>query len=155
MLTFNSSLDRLRPLVPIALRLALGVIFFWHGIDKFDAGISNVEGAFDGWGVPAPGLTAPLTAIVEIVAGAALILGVVTRLAAGSLALVMGGSLLFVKLEEGLIGSAELDLALLAGLIALVAVGPGPWSVDGQAGLDAVTDTATDRAERDRVTVAG
>ena len=155
MLTVNTSLDRLRPLVPIALRLALGVITLWHGIDKFDVGISNVEGAFDGWGVPAPGITAPLTAIVESVAGAALVVGVVTRLAAASLGLVMVGSLLFVKLGEGLIGSAELDLALLAGQIALVAIGPGPWSVDGQAGIDAAEGAATGRADRDRVTVAG
>ncbi|MDJ0770081.1 MAG: DoxX family protein [Ilumatobacter sp.] len=129
-------LDRLRPAAPLMLRLALGVIFFWHGVDKFDTGISNVEGAFDGWGVPVPGLAAPLTAVTEIIAGAMLIIGLATRLAASALAAVMVGSLLFVKLEDGLLGAAELDLALLAGLLALVVTGPGWLSVDEQVGLE-------------------
>lgn len=132
----NQSFDRLRPFVPLVLRVTIGIIFFWHGVDKFDVGISNVEGAFDGWGVPAPGLTAPLTAVIEIVAGAALILGLGTRLAAALLALVMAGSLIFVKLEEGLLGAAELDLALLVGLLAIVAYGPGPIAADQQLGVE-------------------
>ncbi len=141
MQSLNAAGDRLRPLVPVILRLTLGVIFFWHGIDKFDTGLSNVENAFDGWGIPAPGVTAPLSAVVEIVAGAALILGLATRAAAASLAGLIAGALVFVKLEDGLLGSAELDLALLAGLVSLIALGPGRFSADHQIGLDAPSDT--------------
>lgn len=140
MQSINAAGDRLRPLVPVILRLTLGVIFFWHGVDKFDTGLSNVENAFDGWGIPAPGVTAPFSAVLEIVAGAALILGLATRAAAASLAGLIVGALVFVKLEDGLLGSAELDLALLAGLVSLVALGPGRLSVDHQVGLDTTTD---------------
>ena len=148
MQSLNTAGDRLRPLVPIILRLTLGVIFFWHGVDKFRTGLGNVENAFDGWGIPAPGLTAPFSAVLEIVAGAALILGLATRAAAASLAGLIVGALVFVKLEDGLLGSAELDLALLAGLVSLVALGPGRLSADHQLGLDADTTTRFDADAR-------
>ncbi|MEJ7801540.1 MAG: DoxX family protein [Ilumatobacter sp.] len=135
-------LDRLRPAAPLVIRVTVGIIFLWHGINKFrGAGISGVEGAFDMWGVPAPSVTAPLTAVIEIVGGTALIIGLLTRVAAGLLAIVIVGALLFVTIELGLISSepkpgAELDLALLAGLIAVMLLGPGPVSVDELAGID-------------------
>jgi len=133
--------NRLRPFAPVVIRVLVGVIFLWHGIDKFRGGISNVEGAFDMWGVPAPGLTAPLTAILEVVGGAALIIGLLTRVFAALLSIVMIGALLFVTFELGLISGepktgAELELALLAGLVALMLLGRGPLSVDDQVGLD-------------------
>jgi hypothetical protein len=77
-----STLNRIRPAAPLVLRVVIGALFVWHGIDKFDAGLTMVEGMFRTWGVPAPGFTAPLTAVLEIIAGAALIVGLLTRLAA-------------------------------------------------------------------------
>lgn len=145
-----STLDRFRPAAPLVLRVVLGGLFLWHGIDKFDTGISMVEGAFEGWGVPAPGLTAPLTAIVEVVAGAALVLGIGTRIAAALLSIVMIGAIIYVKQELGIISSqpmpgAELDLALLAGLVALIVIGPGRISLDQQ--LDIEPREASDPRE--------
>lgn len=142
-------LDRVRPATPLVLRIALGVVFVYHGYDKFDGGIDMVEEMFTMWGVPAPGLTAPLTAVVEIAAGLALLAGVVTRFAAGALGLVMVGALVYVKLDMGLISNepmpgAELDLALLAGLFTLVAMGAGRWSVDAMAGFDRSTTEMTE-----------
>jgi putative oxidoreductase len=141
MQSLSSSLNRFRFVGPIVLRVSLGIIFLWHGIDKFDAGISNVEGAFDSWGVPLPGLAAPFTAIVEIVAGVALIIGLGTRIAAALLGLIMIGAVIFVKAELGLISSepmpgTELDLALLAGLVTLFVTGPGRFSADEMIGLE-------------------
>jgi putative oxidoreductase len=142
--------DRLRPAVPLVLRVVLGGLFVYHGVDKFDGGIDMVEQMFDSWGVPAPGLAAPVTAVVEIVAGMALIVGLCTRVAASLLGIVMVGALLYVKADLGIISSepmpgAELDLGLLAGLLALVAFGPGSLSVDNVAGLDPTTAAADDR----------
>jgi putative oxidoreductase len=136
-----STLDRGRPAAPLVLRVVLGGLFIWHGIDKFDAGISMVEEMFTMWGVPAPGLAAPLVAIVEIVAGIALVLGIGTRIAAVLLSVVMIGALIYVKQDLGIISSgpmpgAELDLALLAGLIALVVLGPGRLSLDDRLGVE-------------------
>ena len=60
---------------------------------------------------------------------------------AALLSIVMIGALLFVTFELGLISGepktgAELELALLAGLVALMLLGRGPLSVDDQVGLD-------------------
>lgn len=149
--SITTHLDRLRPYAPVVIRVLLGAIFLWHGIDKFrGAGITGVKGAFDMWGVPVPELTAPLTAVLEIVGGATLILGFMTRLTAAVLSIIMIGALLFVTLELGLISGvpkpgAELDLALLAGLIAVLLLGPGPLSVDDQTGLEHADSLASIR----------
>jgi putative oxidoreductase len=136
-----STLNRGRPAAPLVLRVVIGGLFIWHGIDKFDAGISMVEEMFTMWGVPAPGLTAPLTAIIEIVAGIMLVLGLGTRVAAMALSVVMVGALIYVKQDLGIISSepmpgAELDLALLAGLVAIIVMGPGRLAVDPMIGLE-------------------
>ncbi|MFP4512171.1 MAG: DoxX family protein [Acidimicrobiales bacterium] len=135
------TLNRFHFLAPLVLRVVIGALFIWHGIDKFDAGISMIEDMFTMWGVPAPALTAPLVAVIEIVAGLALVLGVGTRIAAVLLGAVMVGSLLYVKLDLGLIADgpmpgAELDLSLLAGLVALVVLGPGRLSGDQMMGIE-------------------
>lgn len=136
-----STLNRGRSVAPLVLRVVIGGLFVWHGIDKFDGGISMVEEMFTMWGVPAPGLTAPLTAVVEIVAGLMLVIGVGTRIAAIALSGVSIGALIYVKQDLGIISSepmpgAELDLALLAGLIAVIVLGPGRFSVDHQFGIE-------------------
>lgn len=136
-----STLNRFNSAVPLVLRVVLGGLFVWHGFDKFDAGIDMVEGMFEMWGVPAPGLTAPLVALIEIVGGAMLLVGAGTRMAAGLLSVVMVGALIYVKADLGIISSvpmpgAELDLALLAGLVALLLGGPGRLSVDDKLGLE-------------------
>lgn len=141
-----ATLNRLRPAAPLVLRVVIGALFIWHGIDKFDGGIDMVEGAFSSWGVPAPALTAPLTAAIELLAGVALVLGIGTRIAAMLLSVVMIGALIYVKQDLGVISSepmpgAELDLALLAGLVALVVIGPGRVSIDEQVGLEPASTT--------------
>ena len=136
-----STLDRFHPVVPLVLRVVLGGLFVWHGIDKFDSGIDMVQQMFTMWGVPAPGLTAPLPAIIEIAAGTMLVFGVATRMAAMLLGLVMLGAIVYVKADLGIISSdpmpgAELDLSMLAGLVALIFLGPGPISVDDKIGME-------------------
>ena len=136
-----STLNRFHPAVPLELRVVLGGLFVWHGINKFDVGIDMIKNMFTMWGVPAPGLTAPLTAIIEIGAGTMLVFGVATRMVAMPLSVVMIGALIYVKQDLGIISSqpmpgAELDLVMLAGLIALVILGPGRISVDDKIGLE-------------------
>lgn len=143
-----STLNRFRPVVPLVLRVVLGGLFIWHGIDKFDAGISMVKDMYTMWGVPAPGLTAPLTAVIEIVGGAMLVFGLATRMVAMVLSIVMVGALLYVKRDLGIISTdpmpgAELDLAYLAGLVALMILGPGPISIDDKIGLEPAESIAT------------
>jgi len=121
--------------------VVIGSIFVLHGIDKFDVGISTIKGMYEMWGVIAPGFTAPLTAIIEIVAGAALILGVGTRIAAMLLSFLMIGALYYVKKDLGIISSqpmpgAELDVSILAALVAVLFTGPGRYSIDDKIGLE-------------------
>ena len=136
-----STLNRARPVAPLVLRVVIGGLYIWHGIDKFDVGMEMIEDMFTMWGVPAPGLTAPLTAGVEIVAGILLVLGLGTRIAAMALSVVSIGALIYVKQDLGIISSqpmpgAELDMALVDGRIAVMLLGPGPISLDHRLGIE-------------------
>lgn len=105
-----------------------------------------VEEGFRMLGVPAPALAAPVVAVTEIVAGVALIVGLLTRLAAAALGVILIGALIWAKdiltdngtgvLSGTPMPGYELDLAYLAGLAALVFIGPGPWSIDASLGLE-------------------
>ncbi|MTV26478.1 DoxX family protein [Nitriliruptoraceae bacterium ZYF776] len=122
-----------------------------HGWDKLQGGVDGfAEGALAGLGVPAPLVVAWLVTVVELGGGIALVLGVLTRLAAAANALVLVGAIALVKVDVGLIAEegagAELDLALLAGLVAVLLLGPGRPSVDHAVGVEeAVPELAARR----------
>lgn len=143
MFSINRQLGRFGVAAPVLLRLVIGALMAYHGFKKFDGGLGGVEEFFGMVDVPWPAVTAPLVAIVEVVGGLALIVGAATRLAALSLAGVLVGAILFVKADLGVIAApgpmpgAELDLALLAGLLAVVVLGPGKLSVDQAIGVEA------------------
>lgn len=115
------------------VRIITGVIFFAHGCQKFFVfGIAGATAAFGQMGIPAPSITAPLVAIVEVAAGLALILGVLTRLAALGLAINMLGAIFLVRLKGGFFGpnGAEYEIVLFVACVALVIAGAGTLSVD-------------------------
>lgn len=98
------------------LRVTLGVIFLIHGITKFQGGIENIVGWFESIGLP--GFMAYGVALIEIIGGMALIIGVATRFVSILFAILMIGATLKVKLSLGLLGNGqmagyELDLALM------------------------------------------
>lgn len=140
------ALRRAAPFAPVVIRVVVGVIMAAHGWQKLSDGVGGfAEGALAGLGVPAPLVVAWLVTIIELVGGIALIVGAVTRLAAIGNALVLIGAIALVKIDLGLIAEegagAELDLAILAGLVALVLLGPGRPSVDHALGLEDATPT--------------
>jgi putative oxidoreductase len=115
------------------LRVATGVIFAAHGAQKlFVYGVAGVTGAFQGMGIPFPGLTGPLTGLVEFLGGLALVFGLLTRLAGVGLAITMLGAIGFVHFAAGFFGPTgmEFPLALLAATAALAFIGGGRFSVD-------------------------
>ena len=91
--------DHLRPDHPAR---HLGFLFAAHGWQKFNEfTIAGTQAAFAKMGVPAAEVAAPVVAILELVGGVALILGVLTRVFAALLALDMLGALFLVHASAG------------------------------------------------------
>ncbi|MCS6935992.1 MAG: DoxX family protein [Candidatus Bipolaricaulota bacterium] len=119
----------------LPLRLAVGVIFAAHGWQKFANGLDRFAGFLSNLGIPLPEVFAFLVAFFELVGGIGLIVGLFTRYWSIPLAIIMIVAIFTVKLQAGLLGSGgrsgyELDLALLAGCLALLLTGPGPLSLE-------------------------
>ena len=121
------------------IRVVAGIIFIAHGKAKLDGGMQGTAGFFGSVGVPFPDLMAPFITALEIGGGLLLIIGLGTRIVALLFALEMIGTTLLVKTDLGLIAQqgagAELDLALLAGMLAVLFLGPGNLAVDNKIGL--------------------
>jgi putative oxidoreductase len=117
----------------LVLRLAVGVVFAYHGWLKIPD-VSGFAGFLDSLGVPAPDLMAYVVTYLEFVGGIALIVGLATRYVAALFAIEMVFTIVLVKLDVGLIATegvgAELDLLILAIALSLLLVGAGRWSVD-------------------------
>jgi putative oxidoreductase len=115
------------------LRIAVGIIFVAHGAQKlFGPGFAGVAHMFHGTGIPLPLPSAIIVIIVEFAGGIALVLGIVTRYAAGLLAIDMAVAILKVHLHNGLFankGGFEFPLTLLAACVMLVLAGPGSPAV--------------------------
>jgi len=111
------------------LRIVVGIIFVAHGAQKlFGPGFAGVAHMFHGIGIPLPMVSAAIVIIVEFAGGIALVLGIVTRYAAGLLAIDMAVAILKVHLHNGLFankGGFEFPLVLLAACIMLMLAGPG------------------------------
>lgn len=135
-------LDRYRNLGLLVARGIPGVIFLYHGYQKFDGGIDGVSGFLDSLGVPLPDVMAYVLTFGELIGGVLLILGLFTRLVALAFIVEMILAILLVRIDIGLIApmgqgtGAELDLGLIAALAAVATCGPGTLSVDRNMGLE-------------------
>jgi putative oxidoreductase len=134
MLLFRSPTPRQINLALAALRITIGTIFIAHGAQKvFNVGLGNVAGMFGHMGIPLAPFMGPFVAVLELFAGIALVLGLLTRLAALGLALDMLGAIRFVHFQSGffLPRGYEFALALLSANVALMFAGAGGISLDG------------------------
>jgi len=120
------NLNRFSPYAAVVLRLAVGAVFLHHGLMKLQ-NFEGVTGMVRGIGFPfAPVFAAILTG-VETLGAVCVILGVLTRIWALMMAVDMVVAILGVVLPHG--GVPELEGMLLAGSLALVALGDGPLSI--------------------------
>ena len=137
MLLFDSPSRRQIDTALAILRVVLGVTFILHGGQKlFVFGFAGVSGAFAQMGIPAPGLLGPFVAFVEFFGGIAILLGLLTRLAALGIGATMVVAILTVHLKNGFFAptGVEFPLSLLASAIALVTTGAGDFSLDALIG---------------------
>ncbi|MDA3630145.1 DoxX family protein [Saccharopolyspora sp. WRP15-2] len=117
---------RLRDVMALVARLVVGATFLAHGYQKFVLyGMDNVVASFGKMGLPA--VAAWFTAIVEVVGGLGLILGVLLPVAGVLLAAIMIGALFTAHLSGGFFnsdGGFEYVLVLAATCLALGFSGP-------------------------------
>ena len=123
-------LNTLQPLGLLILRVALGLIFIYHGYPKLVRADAMMRQFFVQHGFP--GYFVGLAGILECVGGALLLIGLFTRPAALLLAVEMGIAIWKVKMVHGVfaVNEYQFELALAAACVALATVGAGSLSVD-------------------------
>ena len=133
-------LDRYRNIGLLIARGIPGVVFLYHGWRKFDGGVDGFAMFVKSLDVPFPTVFAYLVTYGEMIGGALLIVGFLTRLSAVLFFVEMIFTTALVKVDLGLIADqaagAELDLTLLAAMAAIACFGPGSLSVDRNVGME-------------------
>ena len=84
---------------PLLARLVVGYVFMLTGWEKLQ-NLPGVTQNFIEWGIPFPHVLTPLTAGIECFGGLFLMLGLLTRLSGGALAVVMAVAIVSAKLGD-------------------------------------------------------
>jgi putative oxidoreductase len=144
-------LDTRAPGWSILVRLLVGlVVFFPEGIQKLAFPDILGAGRFTRIGIPWPELMGPFVGVVELVCGALIIVGLLTRLAAVPLIVVMIVAIISTKIPIllgqdvwifhlpklprygvwSMLHEARADFTMLLGCLYLLIAGAGVWSID-------------------------
>ncbi len=119
---------------PLVVRLALGIIFVWHGYDKvFSTGIPGVSGFLGSLSFPLPTLFAYILAYGEIVAGLLLIAGLMTHWASKFAVIVAVVAFFTVHMSNGFSiagGGYEYIMLIFAAACSVMITGAGKYSLD-------------------------
>lgn len=135
------------------IRLAVGAVFFFEGVQKFLYPDDLGAGRFAKIGIPWPEVMGPFVGGIEVVCGALILIGLFTRFAAVPLLISISVAIISTKvpilLGHGfgpftpaglprygflsMMHEARTDLAMWLGLVFLLIVGAGGWSADAQA----------------------
>lgn len=126
-------------------RTAIGAIFLGHGTQKllgwFDGpGLEGTGKMMEKLELHPPKRNAMAASLSETVGGALLLLGAFTPAAGAILTGTMATAIRTVHFDKGLWnanGGYEFNLALIAGVAAIVDAGPGPISIDRALGIEA------------------
>ncbi len=148
------------PASVLLIRVMVGVVFLTEGVQKFLYPDELGVGRFIKIGIPAPEVMGPLVGVVEIVCGGLLILGLLTRLAAIPLVVNISTAIVSTKIPMllghgfwtftlaklprygflSMMHEARTDFSMLLGLLFLLIVGAGAWSVDARLGRQGETN---------------
>jgi len=135
-------LDGIEWVARLVVRIAVGLEFFGSGLGKLGK-LSGLIQYFRSLGIPAPEILAPFVASTELVCGALIVMGLLTRPAAAMLCGVMTVAIVTAAVPEkhitaswhGLLEFFYLPEVLLWLLLAwLVFAGPGRASLDARLG---------------------
>jgi putative oxidoreductase len=143
------------PGATILIRLLTGGIFLSEGIQKFLYPNELASGRFAKIGIPAPEIMGPFVGACEVVCGALVLVGLLTRLAAIVLLIDISVAIISTKIPVllghgywnfslmklprygfwSMMHEARTDFALWLALLFLLMVGAGRWSFDAVLGL--------------------
>lgn len=119
---------------PLVLRVALGVIFAWHGYDKiFNTGLEGVAGFLGSIGIPLPGIMVYVLAYGELVFGLFLVVGFLTHWSAKYAVIVALVAFFLVHMQNGFAvsnGGYEFIMLIFAAAVSVMITGAGKYSVD-------------------------
>jgi putative oxidoreductase len=117
-----------RDLALLILRLLAGGVFVVFGIGKF-VDHANELASFKAYGLPAPEAFVVFVGVIEVIGGALLIAGVLTRPTALVLAGNMVGAIIVSGIAKGELVSLTLAPAELIAMLVLLWSGPGAHSL--------------------------
>jgi len=127
------------PRSTLIIRLLVGGVFLLEGIKKFLFVEAWGAGRFARIGIPHPHIMGPFVGAVEIICGTLLLVGLSTRLASIPLIITISVAIATTKvpilLKSGfwpMEAEARTDYSMLLGLIFLLIVGAGAWSLDAR-----------------------
>ncbi|MBS0418040.1 MAG: DoxX family protein [Proteobacteria bacterium] len=141
-------------LAPLFARVTVGWVFLWSGWGKLTH-LPEVTENFIGWGIPLPHVLTPFVSGVEFFGGLFLLAGLLTRISAGALGVVMIVAIRSARWGEvdsleTLLGFDEFEY--LALFLWLAIAGPGRISLDHL--LQRVCRSADGQSDRRQVLTA-
>jgi putative oxidoreductase len=121
----------------VLIRFMVGFIFFTEGIQKIQFPRVRGAGRFADMGLPAPEFLSYFVASFEVLCGALILVGLLTRLAVLPIIIIMISAIVLTKfpilIEENfwvMMYLSKIDFAMLIGALFLFIEGSGRWSVD-------------------------
>ena len=119
-------------LAPLAVRIVVGWVFIWTGLQKLGALPRMIEN-FREWGIPAPEILTPFVSGMEFAGGLLLLVGLLTRVVSIPMMIIMLVAIASAKWGDvdslqTLLGFEEISYFVMFAWLAIA--GPGPVSLD-------------------------
>ena len=147
---FRKLADSSAPAATFLIRLLVGWVFLSEGIGKFLYAAEQGAGRFEKIpAIPVPHAMGPFVGGVEVVCGLLILLGFLTRIATIPLLIDISVAIISTKFPIlaghsygvpklahynlwGMLHEARTDFSMWLGLLFLLIVGAGPWSIDAR-----------------------